>query len=160
MINEYKAPDSNVETITGPQGIETLPRFSAWGVLGLTIITLGIYPLYWLYKRTEIINEICENEIPQWLSGTALVFYTLGLLTNMIPDQYYQDPMVLVVAGVAAILNVVFYIWWILAVRTRLQMLIDRARFPDFNVGPVLTFFFQTIYLQYKINQYIDQQDA
>jgi len=160
MVNEYRPPDSNVENQVGPQGIETLPRFSAWGVLGLAIITLGIYPLYWLYKRTERINEICEKEIPQWLSGAALIFYTLGLVTNMIPEQYYEDPLVLFGAAAVSIVNLVFYIWWIFAVRSRMQMMIDRDRFPDFNVGPVLTFFFQTIYLQYKINQYIDKCDA
>lgn len=160
MLEEYKAPESNIEIGPEKQGIETLPRFSAWAVAGLTIITLGIYPIYWLYVRTQSVNEICEDEIPQWLILSSIIAYLVAFASNFIPEAYRLEPKIIISMAVVSIANMFLYLWWIVALRNRLQKLVDLRQFPDFKFGPVLTFFFQTLYLQYKINQYIDNSDA
>jgi hypothetical protein len=46
---------------------------------------------------------------------------------------------------------------WAFSFRNRLNILSGEARGSDYWAGPVLTFFLQTLYLSYKVNQLIDR---
>ncbi|MGH2578744.1 MAG: DUF4234 domain-containing protein, partial [Actinomycetota bacterium] len=49
---------AEIVTIEGKQYVRRNPL----GVLGLTLITLGIYGLYWYYKANEEIKNFTNDE--------------------------------------------------------------------------------------------------
>ncbi len=51
------------------------------GFIGLSIITCGIYPLYWIYVTSNDVNEMCGSEIVNPLIAVLLHFLTCGLYT-------------------------------------------------------------------------------
>ena len=62
--------------------------------------------------------------------------------------------------GIVAVslLYLIFYLVWLFTFRARLLEIARGHGANTFRINPALTFFFQSIYLQYKINQYIDNK--
>ena len=64
----YASPTAELIEKNNNQKIHKYTRFSAWGVFGLSIITLSIYPIYWLYTRAEKTNSLHDEQIAKpWL---------------------------------------------------------------------------------------------
>ncbi len=151
--NPYKAPDAQLTKTGNDSSILKFSRFSAWGVFGLTIITLGIYPIYWMYTRATIVNSLHEKKISSALLNSLVVVTILSFLSNFISES----GMALLLAGaVVSIVYLVIYLMVLFKIRNRLQDIINRSSKTEHVLGTGFTFFFFTIYLQYKINQCID----
>jgi len=58
-----------------------LKQRSFWGYIGLCIITLGIYGLFFVYNMTKDINKVTASDSPETSPGLALVLYmfTMGI---------------------------------------------------------------------------------
>lgn len=146
--NPYRAPESDVNTLDSGDDINNFSRFSAWGVLGLSIITLGIYPIYWMYTRSRTLNAFHENRISPAVLSLFMLFVVASFAIGFIGPQ----------GDVAAILSLiinlgytVLYLMVLFGLRNRLKGMVDD------NINPIITFFGSAIYLQYVINKGIDQ---
>lgn len=167
--NPYSAPDADLaveNSDSGVAAVKQFPRFTAWAVFGLSIITLGIYSYYWLYTRTTQLNNLSapENKIASWLPTTTIIVVILYWIMNFAPLMMggaMADPsmamMIGIVSLVISIAYLVFYLMWIFGFRNRLNMLSGVNKGEAFWLGGVMTFFFNVIYFQYKINQMHDQ---
>ena len=150
--NVYEAPVSQVLDENGANGIDNLNRFTAWGVFGLTIITFGLYTLYWLYSRANTINTFHDTKIS---STTINVFLALIALSTgaSIAVEFYPDNEILELSNlIFSLTYFVSYMVMLFTFKNRLSEVADRS------INPVLTFFGTAIYLQYKINQTIDEK--
>ncbi|WP_193162454.1 DUF4234 domain-containing protein [Microbulbifer hainanensis] len=127
-------------------------RFSAWGVFGLSLITLGIYPIYWLYTRANIINQHHENKISMVWLNLLVISFIIAFFGGFLG----QSAAVATLLLATNIVYMVSYLASLFKVRNRLQDMMNERFGAKYSVGPVLTFFFSAIYLQYKINQCID----
>ena len=147
--NPYRAPESDVGALELGVGITNFERFSAWGVFALSIITLGIYPIYWLYSRSNTLNSFHSNKISPVLlmAFVALVFasFVIGIINP-------QEGVMLVLGGVVNLAYTIAYLMVLFSVRNRLNELVNDG------ISPIITFFGSAIYLQYSINKCIDQQ--
>ncbi|MBU2709416.1 DUF4234 domain-containing protein, partial [Zooshikella marina] len=77
----YAAPTSDLAPDTfHEESIYELPRFSAWGVFFLTLVTFGLYYYYWMYRRTLIINRVCDHKISMYLPYIVLVYVTISFI--------------------------------------------------------------------------------
>ena len=151
--NPYSSPNAELVAPGGDKTILKFNRFSAWAVLGLTIITLGIYPIYWLYSRAEIINQNYDRKVPMvWL----YILVTTTIL-SFATELFGETEIMIIFMLVNLLLYFVSYLVSLFTVRNRLQDIIQQSGTASGKVGPVLTFFFFTIYLQFKINQCLDQ---
>ncbi len=155
MDNPYSPPKSDVEVVNTSNPMHLFKRFSAWWVFLLTAVTFGVYPVYWLYSRSRIINGVHRRQISEvvvW--GTILVFVPNTVLSympeNMIPSQ---EIFILL----STLVYLALFIWWVFAVRNRLVEMVRDGGNPEYRLSPVMTFLFYCIYLQYKINEQIDQ---
>ncbi len=147
--NIYQSPSSDLDVSEGGD-IANFKRFSAWGVFGLSVITLGIYPAYWLYSRSKVLNSFHENGISFVLLNAFLLFvflsFSIGILSGVIPENT-------ILAAVNGIISIPYFVIYLVI------LFKFRGRIKDISggqVGPVLTFFGSAIYLQYKINAFID----
>ena len=150
----YASPSAElIQQSNDNKSILEFKRFSAWGVAGLSIITLGIYPVYWLWSRAEIINRLHDKKITKpWL--IALVTTTIvSTVMSLVPSE---DPTFLIVSSVMGLAYFVPYIVVLFRSRNNLQDIMGAENNQTYKLNGVLTFFASTIYLQYKINECID----
>jgi len=155
--NPYQTPEASVETASGGKLSSVFDRFSAWGVFGLLLITLGIYGLYWLYNRTQRLNQHVENPISSTFITTTLVLYVIGILTNFAPLLGIA-PEISLALGLAGLVGTIMWFVWLYKLRNRIHDYLSASKEKGNWFGPILTFFFNVIYLQYKINQSIDSE--
>lgn len=159
-VNPYAAPDSDLNKVSKDSGIEIFERFSAWGVFGLMLVTLGIYYYVWLYKRTNILNPVVENDISGSFVSATLVLIILSYVGEigeflMLDSAYYltYTTAYTVIGIVATVMSTV----WVFKIRNRINQLTKSYRGDKTWCSLVMTFFFSAIYLQYKINQNLDE---
>ena len=152
--NPYEAPNSDLAVASDDQISGNFDRFSAWWVFLLTIVTLGIYPVYWVYTRAQTVNRIQDNQIaPAWLY-LMVIFFVLTIVIGFIAPEN---------VNLANGLNIAYFVTLLASlfkVKNRLQKLMSESTGSNYTLGPVLTFFFHSIYLQYKINEFIDNSKA
>jgi hypothetical protein len=73
-------------------------------------------------------------------------------------SSFFGEGNIAVIVGlVVAIAYMVIYILVLFKVRNRLVDIMNKSCTSVYKLGPVLTFFFFSIYLQYKLNQCIDE---
>jgi len=152
-VNPYQTPNSELDVKSGSSKILNFTRFTAWGVFGLSIITLGLYPIYWMYTRAVRVNENCDNPISMnWL-------YALIAVT-VIDFAFMFIPQTQGTAGAELSIRVVYFVvslTVIFSIRNRLQDIINADVGPiGTHLSGIMTFFFSALYLQYKINEAID----
>ena len=156
MTDIYKPPASDVTKRSNPDygNIQIFERFSTWYVLGLSVITLNLYGAYWLYTRTNKLNQIIHYKISNTFSQTTLILYVLsyviyfGGLILEIGDSYF-----LMGSSIFDLVANILVLVWVYKFRNRLS---ETFSGEHFRIGIVLPFFLMHIYLQYKLNELID----
>lgn len=150
----YKTPVAElVAASEGNGSILKLKRFSAWGVFGLGLITLGIYPLYWLYSRSIDVSSLHEKPISRVLLNAFLLTYILSFAVDLMGD----GDMAAISSLVIFIVYLILYLTVLFTLRSRLQDVMYVSSGTIYKLNIVLAFFLSAIYLQYKINQCIDE---
>jgi len=155
--NAFEAPKADLSTPVTNNPILELQRFSAWGVFGLSIITLGLYFIYWMFTRTKQINML--SKVAKANIVALYIYIGSSVISNI--SQYVLDPTNMVVAIViliAGVAGIVAYIMTVFSARKALQEVINEGSQEEVKLGGILTFFFSAIYFQYKINEAIDNQ--
>ena len=150
--NPYKTPEAYLVQPSQDKSILEFKRFSAWGVFGLTIITLGIYPYYWMYTRAKVINSVHDDKIPMAWPTSLFVIFILSYATSFIGESNEA----IIANLVITVVYLVLYVIVLFKIRNRLQVIINRSGNKEYRLGPLMTFFFYAIFLQYKINECID----
>lgn len=148
----YATPTADLDLKGSENLIAHFKRISAWAVFGLSIITLGIYPAYWLYDRSKVLNSIIENKISDILLN---IFIGLVILSIAVGFWSGFSPEIAILATANSIISVLYMIAYIVVLfsfRNRL------AELTNGNINGIITFFASALYLQYKINQAIDNQ--
>jgi len=160
MNDLYKPPESKL-TVDDYGNINLFKRVSAWYTIIFTILTLGLYFPYWLHTRTRILNRIAHQKISAYFANfTALLFvatYVL-LIAEVTFERFTNLQVVMQYFTYLPILDLVANILilvWVFKFRNRLQKTFSTS---EFNIGIIVTFFFQIVYLQFKINVLIDRQ--
>lgn len=157
--NPYVAPEADLEVQHAAGDLSVFNRFSTWGLFGLALISFGIYNIYWLYNRTQKLNSICENPIPKgFMNGaviTYIAFMVVSFLGGLVPSA---AEMLAMISGVLNLAVVVLFLVWAFKFRNRLNQ-ITHSEGKKTWAGPIMTFFFNVLYLNYKINQNIDERN-
>jgi len=155
--NAFEAPKADLSTPVTAKPILEMKRFSAWGVFGLSMITLGIYFMYWMYTRLHKINTLSKVAKA---NITALYAYIVITIINNAGQLFIDEipEMAAMIIGVLGLVGFVIYLITIFSTRKALSEVINEGSEEPVKLGGVLTFFFSAIYFQYKINEAIDNQ--
>ena len=149
----YASPSADLVENNTIDQIKQFKRFSAWGVFGLMFITFGIYPIYWLCNRAETVNSVHEKKISKaWTTAlvvSIIIYYVASFSIGLVGETGLI--VMSVVTLISLIVYMVAYLVVAFAIRNRLQDITNN------KLNGVLTFFFNAVYLQYKINEAIDQ---
>lgn len=158
--NIYSAPQSDVTPeVDRTNQIEIFPRMSAWVVFLLAIPTIGFYPYYWLYSRSQLMNTLPNRTLPMTPPLIMLILAALSLLISMLSSVYKDSTIFSIISAFINVMNVIFYILTTFGLRRELQNIIRVSGVSVSQIGPIKSFFFSAIYLQYKINECIDARN-
>jgi hypothetical protein len=151
LYNPYAPPATQPRARWNEQEGATLgspyehERRSVALLLVLTIVTLGIYPAIWFYRRRRFLDSLhSDQKLGVLASGPLLAtFVSIGLSFAVVPAE--ADRGISVGLGVVSI---------VAAFRVAAILRSDFARTGRFlRVSGAGTFFFSALYLQHKINQ-------
>lgn len=156
--NPYVAPEAELELQHDTGDLSVFPRFTTWAVFGLTIITLGIYAMYWLYNRTRKLNSICDDRIANGFVAAAIGVYVASGVSSIVvsvADPYSTSGSLMLIDSLLGIASYILTLVWVYKFRNRLNRITNSQGKPTW-AGPILTFFFSVFYLSYKVNQHLD----
>jgi len=143
---------------SGP--MQRLPRISTWSVVGLSIISLGIYYTYWLYTRTQIINQVHDEKIPMSVPhtviGLLLLNFIFSIISTINPDNVDYRQL----ASLSGLCFSLANVFWVFMLRNRIHRMTKAGEKSLFWINGIFTFLFQVAYLQFKINEYIDDHTS
>ncbi len=150
--NLYQAPEANLtQPGSGNKPILAFDRFSAWWVFLLSLFTFGIYPIYWLLNRSSTANGLAKYQINMAFPiGYVIAIIVSAVVSYSAPESTLE--------GIISIITLIVWLVAIYSLRTSITELINEGSAEPVTIGPILTFFFSLIYLQYKINEAIDNQ--
>jgi len=153
----YHTPAAKLQAdLTDNTPMKHLPQISVWYVFALNILTLGLYYPYWLYTRSNIINQLVENKIPLNLMSTVLGLFLINLVFSFMSGTQPDNLDYQAASSLSTIIYSISTLFWAFAMRNRLHQLSQASKQSGFWISAILTILFQMLYLQYKINQYID----
>ena len=100
---------------------------SPWGVIGLSIITLGIYFLYWQYATFKEMKDHSGQGIGGGLGLVIAIFISIVnsfVIPSEIANLYKargQEPPVTALTGFWVLLPLVGFFVWVIKVQGRLN---------------------------------------
>jgi len=142
------------------QIMQAFPRFSAWAVFGLAIITMGLYYVWWLYSRTKIINQVHYHKIPPSLIYIVFILLAANIGISILSELEPSNMNYTMASNITSIFYSISSIYWVFAVRNRIHQMTKADVLSGCYLGGIMTFIFQVLYIQYKINEYIDRQST
>ncbi len=163
MNNIYDPPKSDLASSTDDRfgNIAVFSRFNTVYTIILAFLTLGLYFPYWLYTRTLKLNAIVKRQTSLVFMRIAVLLYVAtyalyfaqGYFEAVGDEQGLLQYIEITTNSMDLISNLLLVIW-VYKFRNRLN---ETFGGPEFRMGLVLPFFFSIFYLQYKINELIDE---
>lgn len=151
-------PTNSVETVEETSSLATLEHFrvqSVWLVLFLSIITAGIYAIFWLRRQSLIINRLRPDlKLSVVYANSVLVFAFLrtGLdFAGGLSESESIDTW----AKISDRFFGLLLLFLSFQVRAGLNSMLRVPKRDFYSFSGVYTWLFSVTYLQYKLNQNI-----
>ncbi|PSW62125.1 hypothetical protein C0W54_07280 [Photobacterium kishitanii] len=133
---------SNISTLKNNIDTKTLNLFL------LSIATMGIYPLLWLYRSNLTISDITKSKIT---GDTYIIWIAVCVGLGGFFSRHNQS-LFLVLGAILSISSTVLYIVWAFKAKKALQKYaLNEFRF-ELKMNIFYTFFFNVYYINYCVN--------
>ncbi len=146
----FEAPTAQASPLAALAGFRVQ---SVWLVLLLTLITLGIYAVFWLRRQSALVNSLRPDlNLSVAYANVVLVVAFLGAgldVASWINDASSLDNAASLGDRLFGIMALVLS----LQVRGGFNRLLGLEKTSPYWFGAVWTWLFGVVYLQYKINQ-------
>jgi len=134
-----------------------LKKISAFWVFILTIITLGYYPFFWFISRKDAVNSLSTTDKLKTSIINVLfwIFIWIPIVVQILNIFKLLDKNSLTGKLIMLSLGFIMFLMWLHIVfdyRRVLENYFNPKPRKEKVFGEVLTFLFNIIYLQYKIN--------
>lgn len=117
----------------------------------LSIVTLGIYNVMWLFKNNNVIEETLEDKIFDYR-----IIIVLAALIGW-SSVFSAEPDLAAVGGLLSILSGIFYIVWAFKAKKSIQKMMLNDHKIDYSMNSFYTFFFNIYYINFCINELEDE---
>ena len=130
------------------------PRQHVLVVIGLSIITLGIYAPILLQRHSEIIKRLLpENRIENWCFPLYLTTLIMRIVL-VIPALLLDNPVILeALIDLVDLINISVGVIWLFKIRDCMVVLFKTSPGRGSWYNAFWTFIFGVLYLQFKINR-------
>lgn len=125
-----------------------------WKLLGLAIITGGMFFIYWMKKMTELVEAFSGKRV--WEDNIFIIYLFVWVLLSLFPDSYDPD-------GVTGLLLLVFWLcmWiqWSFSMRREITLYaITKLGMSEYKMNAFYTFIFNVYYINYCLNDLGDEE--
>jgi hypothetical protein len=137
------------------QIISELKYGSTWKLLGLQLITYGVYGAHYIKAKTSVINEQCEvNERISDSFVTFVIAINYVSLALLIPYFFVEEthPIAVLSELVDMICSVTLIVWGFMA-RNRMNDILSASESDGQWFHGFGTFFFSPYYFNFKVNK-------
>ncbi|ATI48764.1 hypothetical protein CO725_13700 [Vibrio parahaemolyticus] len=117
----------------------------------LSIVTLGIFNIMWLFKNNNIIEDILEEKI--FDNRIIIVLATIIGWSSV----FSSEPDLVVISGLLSFTSGIFYIVWAFKAKKALQKMMLNDHKIDYTMNSFYTFFFNVYYINFCINELEDE---
>jgi hypothetical protein len=156
-VHDPYAPPSAIVADPAPASYGDFRRISTWWIVPLSIITLWVYPSYWLYSRVKTLNALSRTDaIPEGLPLAGLLLNGATLIVALVNEAW---PTLIGMPLIALFVKLAFFIVNLVCVFSFRDELHDHPTEHSersYHLSGLATFFLQVLYLNYKLNQRID----
>ncbi len=143
---------------------QKLQKISVWKMVLFSIITLGIYNIFWVYRRgSELKNLERESPITDWFLHVYLIIWIFGLILYSLFLTKFSllwDTNNLEVSGISAL--VVSFAFLIMICLEYKRVLDDKMNYDglDTKLSGFFTVVFTAFYIQYEINRILNKKES
>lgn len=122
--------------------------------IALCVLTFGLYVIYRLFILTNQVNGNVRRPISHWFVISAISVHLISLFSLII---YFaiKNPELLIFSKVMHLISSIFHVTWLIKIRNRINLVSGVGKGSKFWLSPVLSSFLHVIYIQYKINQFL-----
>ena len=119
-----------------------------------TVITLTIYPLFWVFSRKKILNQLTESKINESLPS----FFVITSILSAFLQGYGEtqlDQSAITVGGLLQLISVVLMV----VIAFQMKKVLEKFSVNNemkISYNGFLTFLLSFIYINYKLNENID----
>jgi hypothetical protein len=156
-FNDPYAPPGAIVADPAPASYGDFPRISTWWIIPLTVITLGLYPSYWLYSRVKTLNALSHTDaVAEGLPVAGLLLNAGNLVAELVNTAF---PHPIGFPLIALVLQLAFFIVNLVCLfsfRDELNAHPTEYSEGSYHLSGLATFFLHVLYLNYKLNQRID----
>ena len=156
-LSDPYAPPGAIVADPAPASYGDFPRISTWWIIPLWVITLGLYPSYWLYSRVKTLNALSSTEvIPKGLPLAGLLLNAGNVIAAFVNTAY---PDLIGIPLIVIFVKLAFFIVNLVCVfsfRDELDEHPTEYSERSYHLSGLATFFLQVLYLNYKLNQRMD----
>ncbi|MGC9421827.1 MULTISPECIES: DUF4234 domain-containing protein [Vibrio] len=117
----------------------------------LSIVTLGIFNIMWLFKNNSVIEDTLEQKI---LDHRIII--VLAALIGW-SSVFSSTPDLEVLGGLLSIISSIFYIVWAFKAKKALQKMMLNDHKIDYSMNSFYTFFFNIYYINFCINELAEE---
>jgi hypothetical protein len=152
--NPYQAPAATCELVEHRELLPSLRCQSTWALLGLGMITLGVYYGHYCLRQTRVINRHAGRDlIPPAVAIIALVgqYASLGLFVGyFFVDEHHP---IAIASNAADKLSMLPIMVWGFYGRSALNRLLALGEKNPHRLSGLWTFLFSPLHFNYRVNQ-------
>lgn len=139
-----------------------IQRMHLCKVVLFQVLTLGIYTPVWFLRRLDAFNAHdarADKQVSDTLVYVMLGCSILALVGGFFAGflQAMQSPSAVVADGVSTLANIISVVLMVIAAFQVRKVLQERFTAEGTPLSGVWTFFFNVLYLQYRINRLTDR---
>jgi len=133
--------------------IKNMKSVNIFLMIFLSVITFGIYPVYWFYNKSKEVNGLYPiRKISNKFLNFFLFFFIIDPGINII--DYLQRALINeTVIKLSSNIIGFMLLFWVFFIRNRMNAIIGAKPSDQQWFKGVLTFFFNLFYIQHKINK-------
>lgn len=161
-VNPYAPPTA----VVADQGMPLFKRRSVVLMILLMVISFGLYVPVWFLRRRDVFNQLdSPRKLQAWPFVALLVAMILNLALNVVIGITGPQVIPSAVMLLVLVVRMALGIWLIVQSFKTRDILEDHLAGPSdgspsmfterVKLSGLMTFFFQTLYLQYIINRYL-----
>jgi hypothetical protein len=161
VIADQVRPDGPPPSDAAVNNAPGLRHRNVWAILGLFVITLHCYAFYWYVDTTRALNRRTMDKISSGFMalciGMAVVAATLTF-TLKVAGNTNLPGWFPTAAWALNAMDCAFWLAWTLRLRHRFNDHVSAVKQPEFSASLLWSWLFQMFYLQFKINQVVDER--
>ena len=123
--------------------------------IALCVFTFGLYVIYRLFTLTSQVNVNVGKTISRLFVISAIVVHLISFFGLIIYFTANGSPELLIFSKLMHVVSSIFHVTWLIKIRNRINLATGVEKGSKFWLNPFLSSFLHVIYIQYKINQFL-----